>query len=217
MAITLVASVSATPGINGGATAAVDTTGATLLVISVSSYGVGAVPTVSDAKGNVYTALTSRTQGTARHRLFYRLAPTVGTGHTFTVTGAGIYAAILAYAFAGVGSYQTESGTTATSGASLASGSVTPSTSGALIVTGIAGGVATTDTVAPVGFAVTTKPFVSGTTMHGSAAWQVQAVAAAINPTWSFTPSQTPIALGSAVFLASAAVETAQGYVWGPL
>jgi hypothetical protein len=50
MAITLVAAVSATPGANGGATGAIDTTGATLLVLSVSAF-TGALLTISDSRG----------------------------------------------------------------------------------------------------------------------------------------------------------------------
>jgi hypothetical protein len=205
MAITHIATVSATPGVTGGTTAAIDTTGADLIVVSVSSYAGGMAPTLTDSKGNTYTGLTARLLSNAAHRLFYVLAPTVGAGHTFTVTGATLYPAIVVDAFAGVASYQTESGATATSIASLACGSVTPSTNGALVVTGAAGDGAVTDTVSPAGFTLTQKTFSGGNNMQGSAAWQVQATAAAINPTWSFSPAQGSAAVGAAVFVPAAA------------
>jgi hypothetical protein len=207
VAISLVASVSATPGSSGGASTGMTTTGATLIVVSVGSYGLSGatVTSVTDSKGNPYTGLTSRAFISAVHRWFYVLAPTVGAAHTVTVNGSGlIYPGVVAYAFAGVASYQTESGATAASGASLASGSVTPSEAGALILTGVCGQNAATDTVTPVGFTVTSTPSVGGVNMQTSAAWQVQGAAAAINPTWAFTPAQAQMAVGSAVFLPAA-------------
>jgi hypothetical protein len=224
MAITLVAAVSATPGLAGGSTAAIDTTGASLLVVSMSWYHGGAGPaiTVSDSKGNTWTLLTIHFETVTAQRFYYTLTPTVGTGHTFTVGagGTGIYPVILAYAFAGVASYQTESGTSSGSAvSSLASGSVTPSGTGALVLTGYSGQSAVTDSVAPSGFTLTSQPYIGGQNMQGSAAWQVQSPAAAINPTWSFSPSQGSASVGTAVFLpaAAAAVATTQAYVWGPV
>lgn len=209
MAISLVASVSAAPGANGGTTAAIDTTGANLLVLSVAWYGGGTAPTVSDSKGNTYTALTRHDGSLASHRLFYKLAPAVGTGHTFTASGSGSYAAFHAYAFAGVASYQTESGAGQSSGTSLASGSVTPSADGALVFTGTSGNGASTDSVLPSGFTLTTRAYGSGNNLQASAAWQVQTTAAAINPTWGFSPSPGNAAVGTAVFLPASGVSLA--------
>jgi len=201
MAITLIASVTMAGTDDGGTSTAIDTTGATLLVMSVSLWTAHAV---SDSKGNTWVPLTERVSTQLRHRLYYCLTPTVGTGHTFTLTGANFYPSMFVYAFAGVASYQVESGAIAASGASLASGSLTPSTAGALVVTGVCGfNAASTDTVTPSGFAVTTITGVGGTNLHGSAAWLIQATAAAIDPTWAFTPSQGNLSVGSAVFLAA--------------
>jgi len=200
MAITYVAGTTATPGASGGTTAAIDTTGATLLVVSVSYYGVGTAPTVTDSKGNTWTALTMHGGTIPRHQLFYALTPTVGTGHTFTASGSGFYPAIIAQAYAGVGTFQTDTGAVTAGAASLASGSVTPSANGALVVAGMSGQSGTSVTLAPAGFAVTHSPFAAGTSMQGALAWLVQATAAAINPTWTFAGSQEAGAT-TAVFL----------------
>jgi len=79
--ITLVASLSVDLGTYGGTTAALNTAGANLIAISVSSYGYGPAPTVTDSKGNTYIGLTSRgapVAPNARHRIYYVLAPAVG-------------------------------------------------------------------------------------------------------------------------------------------
>jgi len=200
MAITHITTVSAAPGANGGSTSAIDTTGATCLVVSVAYYpALGGTPTVADSKGNTYLPLTLRASGgEIAHQLFYSLGGTVGAGHTFTVSGPSIYPAFVASAFAGVGSFESQSGATATSGTALATGSLTPTTNGALVVSGEGGQSATTPSM--TGFTLTAIGFTGGANMQGAAAWQIQTTAAAINPTWGFSPSPGHQAAGSAVF-----------------
>ena len=203
MAITLIASVSAAPGAGGGATTAIDTTGATLIVVSIADYSLASAGTVTDSKGNTYTPLSSRQQGAARHRFWYCLAPTVGTGHTFTRSVAASYPAIVVFAFAGVASYESQSG--ATGNQPLVSGSLTPSANGALVVVGRTCAVAATDTVAPAVFTLTKKTYLNGTNLEGTAGYYVQPTAAAINPTWTWaggTGSANDNAVATAVFLA---------------
>lgn len=72
-------------GLNGATSDAVDTTGANLLVIAVASSS-GTI-TVSDNKSNTYTPLTSYVSSSQAARLYYCASPTVGVGHTFTVSG----------------------------------------------------------------------------------------------------------------------------------
>ena len=206
--IALVASTSATPGVDGGMTGAINTTGATLLVASVAAFAGGGapIPSVGDTKGNTWIALTTQTEADkARLRLFYCLAPVVGSGHAFYGGGDGTYPAVFVYAFSGVVSYQTESGTVMSGGSGASSGSVTPSSNGALILTGLSGGVlaAGTDTVSPVGFTLTTAPYSPGVNIQGAAAYFVQPTAAAINPTWAWTEGAEH-ALTTAVFLPGA-------------
>lgn len=204
MAITHIVTLGAAPGANGGVSSAINTTGANLLVVSTAYYGGGVIPAVSDSKTNTWTPLTEHGAGggvLSGSRIYYCLNPTVGTGHTFTITSSGGSPSAVIYAFSGVLSFQTQGGATGT-GTTIASGSMTPSGNGALVISGVCEWVnPSTDTIAPAGFTVTEVPGVNGVTMEGSAAWQVQSVAASINPTWSFSVSHTHLAVSSAVFL----------------
>lgn len=208
MAIALVASVNAGPGSNGGVTASIDTTGANLIVVTSTWYGGGAASVITDSKSNTYTPLTQRDGSTTSHRIFYKFAPSVGSGHTFTVTAGGGYPSIIVYAFSGIASYHSENGAgSASSVASLACGNVTPSANGALIVTGSGAGTPATDTVSTSGFSTPiTKAHSGGVNMQGSASYYVQPTAATINPTWAYSPSQNNVAVGTAVFLASTVI-----------
>jgi hypothetical protein len=91
-------------GVNGATTSGIDTTGATLLVLGVSDFTGGPGVTISDSKGNTWTALTafSNSAGAMRVRIYYAWNPSVGTGHTFTSAGTGVYTAIAASAFSGI-------------------------------------------------------------------------------------------------------------------
>ena len=219
MAFTSIASVSATPGVSGGATGAIDTTGANLIVISVGFYSAGTGLTVSDSKGNTWLPLTLRTTSSGHQRFFYAQAALVGSGHTFTVTGTSIYPAIHVRAFAGATAtpFDLQAGAT-NSGSSLATGSITPTQPGALVVSGLCFDSTATVSVAPT-MTVTQSPFGSGVAFGGALGYLVQTTAAAVNPTWTI-PGGATNAAAVASFLpgaAAAALAPTQGYVWGPL
>lgn len=200
MAIALVSSVTLAAG-SGGTTAAIDTTGATLLVLSVASYSANPVSGISDSKGNTWTALTARTQLNVRHQFYFALAPTVGTGHTFTVS-AGAFVAIGArvLAFSGVTRLQNERGATGTT-SPLSTGSSTPLVNGALILTALGSETAATDSIATAGFTlVGTVGFAGGSNMQESSGYLIQSTAAAINPQWSWTGSHAAAVASLAVF-----------------
>src|SRR5258705_8700383 len=89
-------------GANTSTTASLNTTGATLLVIHVG-YLASIPPAISDSKGNTWVGLTiASTTVSNADRLYYVANPTVGTGHTFTFTGTGVLAEMVAAAFSGV-------------------------------------------------------------------------------------------------------------------
>jgi hypothetical protein len=127
-------------GANGGTTSALDTTGANFIVLGISGQ---VPPVVSDSKANNYTTLTS-TGGAPSARISYTaVAPTVGSGHTWTVSGTSIYAAVCVEAWSGIvqaSPFDTgkESGRYAGGVRSLASGSITPTDGPKLIVTALA-------------------------------------------------------------------------------
>ena len=108
-----------------------------LLVLSVGYF---ATITVSDSKSNVWVPLTPHTAGSAKHQFFFAANPVVGTGHTFTVTGAAVYPGLVVHAYAGsvrAPVFESENGAAGSSGTSRTPGSVTPTVNGSLIVSGL--------------------------------------------------------------------------------
>lgn len=121
-----------------------DTTGATLLVLFITSYdSIGY--TVTDSKGNTWVSATLRGgAGDVNCRIWYCLSsPTVGTAHTATVTSSGgnIYPAVVFSAFkGGTAVFDVENGNTNTAAnTGIASGSITPTYNNALVIAGVAG------------------------------------------------------------------------------
>jgi hypothetical protein len=204
VAFSLVASAVGASGANGSITSAVDTTGADLLILSVSWYAGGTTTlSVSDSKFNTWIPLTLRNTATTAHRLYYAKNPTVGTGHTASALATGIYAFVALHAYAGAdltAPFDVEAGATATGGSSLATGSVTPAVAGALVFSGWAG---MNNTSAPtVAAPLTRRQFtnpVPSTCVAGASADYVQTTAAAINPSWSWTGTDH-VAASVAVF-----------------
>jgi hypothetical protein len=212
------ATVTATPGATGGTTGAIDTTGASLIVVSVSWAAFADANTPTDNKGNAYLALTQHASGTTKHQFWYATTPTVGPGHTFTVTSGGsIYPAIIVQAFSGAPAtpFETQNGGSGFSPASA--GSITPAANGALVVTGIAGASALGSLSVSPAMTQTTVPFVGGVTNPGATAFLVQAVAAAITPVWTYTGgSGTALSVASFRSAAPAGLAASQVYVWLP-
>jgi hypothetical protein len=75
---------------SGGTTPSINTTTANLIVAEVSSYYPVGEPVLSDSKGNTWIALTRHYDLglISSNRLYYCINPTVGSGHTFTLTGS---------------------------------------------------------------------------------------------------------------------------------
>ena len=208
MAWTLKANTLATPGSGGGTTSAIDTTGADLLIVGVSAYADNTATNPTDSKGNSWTALTRSPVNDPSCRFFYALPGTVGTGHTFTWSSAGSYPVIMVLAFGGVGAspFDKENGARGVTVSSLATGSVTPVEDGELLVSIWAGLETGTNPSCDNGFSlVDSVAFGNGNNCPGASAYLVQATAAAINPTWSWTTASTAAA-ALATFKVAAAV-----------
>lgn len=190
VASTLVAS-SDTSGITTGS---LNTTGADLIVLCVGYYsGGGGTATVSDSKGNTWTGLTARTGGSGTgsdetSRIFYCSNPTVGTGHTFTVTSvtAATYPTIGALAVSGAKTasspFDVENGAGSVD-VTIQPGSITPAVHGSLVFSSINSG-SGGDVTGNSGLTVLSVP-ASGS-IGGGFGYKVQNPAAAINPTWNF-------------------------------
>lgn len=193
-AIAHVASTSA--GSTGGATvttSSIDTTGANLIVVAVSYYSDGVVPTLSDSKGNTWTGLTERSlSASSSVRLFYCVAPTVGSGHTFTAARLNSYPTVSVSAFSGAAAspYDQESGAVVgTTSTSYQPGSITPSENNCVLVTGIANG-GTSNTI-DSSFNATSTGNSGSNHVGGGIAYKIQTTAGAENPTWSWTTSSS--------------------------
>jgi hypothetical protein len=202
-AITPVTHIAA-QAINGAVTTTreINTTGATLLVMSLSVLGSGSSRTVSDNKGNTWVQITQQVNGNNNVTLYYVQNPTVGTGHTFS--GAGTWPTIIVQAFAGTDTTAAvDQFNHATNGAALTvqPGSITPTANGEVLVTAavcgnaqIEGNDAITDS-----FVITDVfYYVSSVAVDVVMAYRVQPTAAAINPTWTLS-SGTNCANTSAV------------------
>jgi len=143
LAIALVAhGVQGSTDSNGFTSSSIDTTGSNFLVVCLASqvFGTG---TISDSNSNTWTALTNQIGSFADRwcRVFYSENPTVGSGHTFTVTGTNIFPTIAYASFSGVAtssSFDVENGPGSTGyGTSTDTGTVTPSSTNELIVAGL--------------------------------------------------------------------------------
>lgn len=201
MAFSLVTSVKAGTGSSPVTTASVDTTGADLIVLVVSSWNV--ISSVSDSKGNSWTPLTAYIGGTGRQQAFYCASPTVGSGHTFTATSAGGYPSICVLAFSGVDTadpFDAETGTTGT-GTTSQAGSITPTNDNSLVVACIGFWDGSTRSLSSVDGGFTLQETVPKDAAFGSgAAYLVQGAKAAANPTATYSASVGSWEHSSAVF-----------------
>lgn len=188
---TLVAHATAVAGSSSGATTpALRTTGANVLVGSLSWYAGGNAETWTDSLSNSWTeAVTNGTTGQVVCGIQNNFtAANVGTSHTFTAGGAGSFSApqVEAWFNATTSSAdQTAVGTSAT--ASVQLGSLTPSVSGTLVVLGVS---LASQAVSGIdsGFTISDSLPAVGSQQVGMAmAWLIQGAAAALTPTATLT------------------------------
>lgn len=191
----------AVAGPNGGTTAAVDTTGATFLVAFVAGIG---TRTVSDSKTNTWVPLTDEGGTDPSGRLFYVTNPTVGTGHTFTVSGTSIFATLCVQAHSGVdivSPHDQEAVGGSGSGwtnANAQPGSITPPGDGYLIVAGFGTAIGTPFDGIDSGLTITNEiQFAGGNNYAGAMAYVYQTTGAPINPLWDFAGTQAGSLVGS--------------------
>src|SRR5580692_182388 len=126
MAIALVAHVAIAAG-TGTTTAAINTTGSSLLAIFLSGANTQNAPV--DSKGNTWIGLTQQTgQFSSQAGWFYALTPTVGSGHTFTMgQGGNLVQGMCVLAFSGVSAHDADTGSSNIGSSGTAQdGSLTP-------------------------------------------------------------------------------------------
>lgn len=120
---------------NGLTTNAIDTTGATLLVVAFASWENRGDPVISDNKGNTYTFVPGSGVGATNVRIAYCANPAVGTGHTMTLTGAECYASGEFSAWSVVATTSPLDVSGASNNINHIGGGLTPTQDGDLIVT----------------------------------------------------------------------------------
>lgn len=148
---------------------------------------------MTDSKSCSWSSITAHgTPGNVTVNIYYAVNPTVGTGHTFTLTGTDLYGAVTVEAFSGVGMsspFDQQNGNASASASSLATGSITPAANNELIISGEA--YFGDNSLATVSDSMTITDYMGGGGVTGGAmAYKIQTTAAAINPTWTFPTSQ---------------------------
>jgi lysophospholipase L1-like esterase len=175
---------------NNITSSAINTTGATLLLVGAFSYTAvvpytgGTAASVTDSKGNLWTALEQfGVASSGICTLFYCPAPIVGTNHTFTITVAnGEYVGISAAAFSGITQPTIAvSGNNATSATTLQPGSLA-GPSGSLFFSLYESGTQTDSTESiDSGFAILDQNLVGIAIAHA----YLVGTGTAVNPTWA--------------------------------
>ena len=201
MSIAFVASVAASSGTTG----TMDTTGANFLVVVIADQDSLDTNGVSDSKSNTWVQLTvyPSPHGVC---IFYSVNPTVGTLHTFTISGA-TFASIAAAAFSGVHATAPLDQQAGASGTQ--SGSVTPSENNELVIAGAYSDGAN-PTSADGGFTTPNAANVSGNHAGYGLAYLIQTTAAAANPSWGAGTDSAAIATFKQA-AAAGSVKTVQG------
>jgi hypothetical protein len=203
-------------------TGAQNSTGADLIVILAGNYngGLGSTVTLTDSKGNTWTPLTKRTGGAQDGQLFYCANPTVGTGHTFTLTSVGgsgfPFIGVLAVTGANAIPFDVENGSGGTGTSSRQPGSITPAQDNSLVVAGINAGAGIDPVTVDGGFAASASGYDGANHLGGGIGYLIQTTAAAANPTWSWGGGNADTAAVIGAFK-PAAGGSATGYTWsGP-
>lgn len=208
-------------GTNGATTGSINTSGATLLVVIVTDYSGGGGVSVSDSKSNTWTFVDEYSFGAgAQIQMYYAQNPTVGSGHTFTVSGTGVYSSIYAAAFSNMvlsSVYDgVQNGSVDANVSTVNAGSVTPSQSNTVVVAGM--GVRDNATSMTIDTGFTLIGFtqgVPGVSYGIGMAYRALVGAIALNPAWSWTNSVTEAVGIIAVFRAVATFFGGdEGAVW---
>lgn len=186
-------------GVTTSTSPPVDSTGATLIVATVEGAD---FRTFIDNKLNIYTSLNDA-GGTPRENFRYVISPTVGTGHTFSLTqGASGYVIGLKKTAGGTPVFDAQA-----SGASgnfnnsqpFTPGSITPATSSDILLSAVILDGAATGISVDSGFGILdTQTATSGRVIYFGT--NQPASTSAVNPTWSQTGTGQGGAVNHAAF-----------------
>jgi hypothetical protein len=209
-------------GASSPTSAAIDTSGATLLVVTVNTYG-GAAVTVGDSRSNAWTRAVTQSNGPdATVSIYYawqNLA--LSSAHTVTLSGSGVYAG---YTFAAYSGTKTTGNPLDATSASVWSGgstgqtaAFTPMAAGETIVTSVAPGYpGTTPFSIDTGFSVVDQVAgAGGVNVPNASGYLFQSAAAAVAPLWSWSGSSYTGGAGViAGFLPAVTTGGTQAYIF---
>ena len=119
------------PGV-AATTGAIDTTGATLIILAVTHAAAGGTAVITDSQSNSWTALTAQDDGSGgRLQFFYKINPSTSATHTFTAGAQAAFGfAMIVASFKGTTTFTSENG--ANSGSFT--GNITTTSDGQLVV-----------------------------------------------------------------------------------
>lgn len=182
-----------------GTSTAIDTTAANLIVVTSVGFGANSFGTLTDSKGNTWTLRINFLTGGAGYAtgVWECVNPTVGTGHTFTITG-GSFPSFCVAAFSGVATSSPFGASTTAQvtvgNTSIQPGSLTPSTNGSLVLTTMTLSDGITGTVSiNSSFTITNQNPHTGSAEGSALAYLVQATAGAVNPAWTYSGSTNTV------------------------
>lgn len=185
MAVTVLATALKGGPSGGATTPAINTTGANLLVITVSWYAPGTTPVVSDTKSNIWVPLKQTGAGDQKCQIYYSINPVVGTNHVFFADGSGSNPVLRVIAASGAHSNPVvgQDGRASATGFTNNPGPVLPPVAGCLIVTGLAFGVDPSATI-DQGFNAAYMGFSGGVNTAGAGAYLEPLTRYAVDPQW---------------------------------
>jgi hypothetical protein len=203
--------------LNGGGTTAtgIDTTSADTCFAGVSRLTGDTVTLTDPPKNNTWTLIRTQADsgggGLVSTDLYRTNTPaTVGTGHTFTLSG-GTFAAVAVTCFAGGATSAIDDQENSAGGgggaSTISTASITPSVNDTIVITSIVSSDGTDMSSIDGGFTLPAAAHVSSTGSNFSAglAFLVQTTATPANPQWTLSGGATYIAATIASFKTAAA------------
>lgn len=190
----------ATPASGGGSSAAVNMTGATFYVITMSISTFSPL-TVMDSNSDTFVTIPATLQGGANFA--YAQGITGTSAVTFSLTGTGTQPGFCVMGFSGIkptSAYENVNSFYATccTPATIQAGSVTPTANYNLFIAELAWNSTSANTI-DSGYTAFCFPQVS-TNYGNCGAYLIHAGTAASNPTWSMSAANSNISAGIAVF-----------------
>lgn len=199
--ITFISQVATAGTVQAGVTsAAMDTTGATLILVAVAHFTFSGDPVVTDSAANTWTLVGSYGGSSPEMSLYYCDAPNVSATHTFAAADATLYGSIAAIAFSGTDSApEDEVGAAATS-TTLQPGSITPAGNDSVLISAFASGNSQHGTASiDSGFEAALNGVASGDIFNVALSYKIQTTAAEEDVEWT-VPDSTGLAAIITVF-----------------